>query len=364
VTEVADRIQAAPAAPVQVGLGPARLAGLDGLRAFSVAAVIVYHVAKQWGFTQGSKFWQGLFLRFAFGVTVFFVLSGFLITWLLLKEERKAGRVRIGAFYARRSLRILPPAYFCLAGVALLTAAGAAAVPAWDMGVSALFLRNYYGVADETAHFWSLAVEEQFYLLWPLLFVLTRRFRLAATLTLLAAGLAWECVLKTWTGGAVQPWRFDLCFAPLLVGCALALLRDGRAGPRLRGMASWGWWVPAAGMALIVFGLSSLRNWSGVCAGVFLSYVSYVGVAVVINHVVEGPKGLLGRVLNAGPVAWLGRMSFSLYLWQQIFCWNTTGAAWTRWPWNVCLAMTMACVSYYAVERPALYVRDRLMAAH
>lgn len=153
-----------------------RLPGLDGLRAVAVLLVIFHHLCSQGTFA-GWPAVADVLKRGSFGVQIFFVLSGFLITWLLLGEDARHGQIALGRFYVRRALRILPPALLYLAVMFVLTLAGVFAIGRRDFLYSLFFIRNAYGVGGDPqlAHYWSLAVEEQFYLVWPVVVALASR---------------------------------------------------------------------------------------------------------------------------------------------------------------------------------------------
>src|SRR6266478_1710213 len=131
-----------------------RIPGLDGLRAISIALVLAYHSADPMLAPHSFR------SKGNFGVEVFFVLSGYLITWLLLTEESVDGSFRLRAFYARRALRILPPALFYIACVSTLGLLGVIAMKLWDVVPCIFFFRNLTTGANVTEHFWSLAIEE------------------------------------------------------------------------------------------------------------------------------------------------------------------------------------------------------------
>jgi peptidoglycan/LPS O-acetylase OafA/YrhL len=340
--------------------GASRLSGLDGLRALAVAGVIADHLALSTGAFGG---WA---VRGRFGVTVFFVLSGFLITHLMLAEETRTGTISLPRFYARRAFRILPPAVAYLAVIALLMTLGAIAAHYADLATSLLFVRNYFlGADDTTAHFWSLSVEEQFYLAWPLLLVLLpRRARLPAVIALLTAVPFW----KTHYIAYVQhPFGFDdQVVTPfnadaLLVGCLLALLRSSAAcGRWLRSAWLASLFALILGLALVGAALGRTR-YASIDALVWTGEGALVGVALIINTLIERRASALNPLLDAPPVAWLGRISYSLYLWQQLFC-KACPHWWAgRPPQGVLLALAAAAASYYLIEQPALRLRDRLL---
>lgn len=301
------------------------------------------------------------------GVTVFFVISGFLITTLLLKEEAKTGRISLSGFYRRRAFRILPAAFAYLA-VALVFAlqAGLPWKPVEWIG-AALFFRNLVtGDAGShlTGHFWSLSIEEQFYLFWPVLVVwLPRSKRLWITLGMCLFAPVWRhLMVKLAGGGPLNIGRIDLNYDSLLVGALLALLQDGK---RFRGLFDQ---LPIAGLvlALAVVGFFAqlvIGPPFGLIGRVAGPSVQLVLIATVIKVLVEGRCRPLQVICGFPPVVWLGRLSYSLYLWQSMFCELRFDHPLWRIPW--CLGGTLFCavVSYYLVEQPMLRLRDQRRTA-
>jgi peptidoglycan/LPS O-acetylase OafA/YrhL len=342
-----------------------RLGGLDGLRAFSILFVIIFHLS--WRLEPGPHtfFIRALATRASWGVNVFFVISGFLITWLLVSEQDKSGNINLPRFYQRRFLRILPPAFTYLLAVRILATFGILAVTWADVAKSALFVRNVArGGAVETVHFWSLSIEEQFYLFWPLFMMVMRRsMQIPATVFLVALAPIWAAYNYHLASASapVNPWRTDINYDLLLIGCLIAL---GRHHPR------WGPWLRgrhfqrplATNLAIsVAFGvvfmparlsypvIEALRPW-----------LFAICVAVVINFVIEGHRNWLNRALDFGPIVWIGRISYSLYLWQQLFCFGDVGDHWMRrFPQCVLLTFGAAAASYYFIELPTSRLRSR-----
>ena len=306
-----------------------RLTGLDGIRAISILMVIAYHLNE-------PRFPHG-----EFGVTVFFVLSGFLITHLLCVEEQRAGRISILSFYWRRAFRILPPAWTYLIAVIPLVGVSAT-VPA------ILFVANFTGHNPSVGHYWTLSVEEQFYLAWPTLFWMLRsnRNRLLSVAAMLVAGFFWpDVVLKF---GIPQRGLIATSLIllrghyPILVGCCLALATQLRWLPR----ASL--WMPLLGLGWILAGFTGrLPEF----AAPLLSF----GVAPVLHWAVSRQS-----LLDWPPLVWIGKLSYSLYLWQQLFCYQSPLAVLGRFPYNVLASFAMAAFSYYCIEQPALRIRERV----
>src|SRR5690242_8294288 len=219
---------------------------LDGIRAICVFLVIFYHL----GFERTLPFVPG-----PLGVLGFFVLSGFLITWLLLKEHEKSGSISLRGFYRRRALRIFPAFYvfWLLAVGSRLLAHGEGQLP-WSQAFSAFFyVSNYFHAIlhpspDFILHTWSLSAEEQFYLLWPLTFLVfaRKRRRLIAFLSLLIAAI-WVHRIHLWIvahAAYYVTYAFDTRADALLVGCLLALVLKEGLADRLFGVICRPAWVP------------------------------------------------------------------------------------------------------------------------
>jgi peptidoglycan/LPS O-acetylase OafA/YrhL len=303
----------------------------------------------------------------AMGVSVFFALSGFLITRRLMEEWRAAGRISLTNFYIRRAFRILPPILVYLATVSLL-GFGLHLIPMdrRQLAASLFFYRNYLTapVTESwyTGHFWSLAVEEHFYLIWPVLlwFAGLRRARWLAPALALAVGI-WRAAdaRYDWIGrldpalrGSVA--RTDYRLDILLFGCAWALIWDD---PRTSAL------LQRAGGSLMALGAAA----AAVCCQVWTppGYLTMVAIlmALLPAATVAKPQSWLGRMLETPPLVWVGRMSYSLYIWQQLFLPSSelprSLGMWQRGPWNLAAAFGCATLSYYLVERPAIVFGKR-----
>jgi peptidoglycan/LPS O-acetylase OafA/YrhL len=344
-----------------------RLAGLDGLRAVAILLVIAYHATIRWSLPlpRGVK---GFLAEGSFGVTIFFVLSGFLITHLLLGEERKTGSISLGRFYFRRAFRILPAAFCYLAMVSVLGALGRMTVAAGDVAASAGFVRNLtyrvFGPAS-TAHYWSLSIEEQFYLVWPVIFVVLRgRMRVHVTAAMVVAAPLWRMAAQRMGVGLdVYLSRTDLLYDSLAVGCLLAVLRaDPAAGRFMRGrVMQHPLMLLAAVVGVVATGF--YYHWLPRGLDAVRLSASYVAVAAGINYLVEGRKGVVGWMLGTGVMVWIGRLSYSLYLWQQLFILRDGSLGSSEFGTmgrDLALTGLMAVLSFVAVEGPFLRWRERM----
>jgi len=346
---------------------------LDGLRALSFGLVFVAHA----GLPLGIPF-PG-----AFGVTVFFFLSGLLITTLLRRENEKNGRISFRNFYLRRVLRILPPFYLVLVG-ALVVAYVLEPSGAIDFsGVLAQLFHysNYWivahgfdGLPQGTGVFWSLAVEEHFYLLFPLVFVALARSRVRPdrqALLLLAvcvALLLWRIYLYT---------RFDVMdllaeqrleiasdtrFDSILFGCILALYGNPALDSSRLGERTWKYLLFPLGVCGLLF---SFMYRDEFFRGTFRYTLQGICLIPVFVCAVRYPSWLPMRPLNFRPIAFIGVLSYSLYLVHQVVLGAVAHALpdsgnGVRGLVTLAISLAIAWLLYIAVEKPCARLRHRL----
>jgi peptidoglycan/LPS O-acetylase OafA/YrhL len=320
-----------------------RLAGLDALRALAVALVVVDHAT-------------GRFAGGGVGVAVFFVLSGYLITSLLLRERERHGRIHLGLFYLRRALRLWPALLAMLAACVVLHASWRAALVA---GTYLTDVANALGKSEYPfGHTWSLGVEEQFYLVWPLALIVVARWRRAMLTVLGAAALASVVGCAMWTAhslratGEVGIGIFNPLWQAhgLLIGCALAVV-GGSWRLRRPGVGSG---LAAVAVVAVAFAatLTVSRHWAlwWNVAAELCAVLAIVG----LRDVRTGP-------FTWRPAVWLGERSYAVYLWHLPLILLITarhvpaGAALA-----VVLALVAAEVSARYVEAPFLRLKDRL----
>jgi len=299
-------------AVVRQRLALPRIPSLDGLRAFAVFLVILFH----FGFARVNG---------ALGVEVFFTLSGFLITWLLLRENERTGGISFTAFYQRRSLRIFPAFYaYWLFGLALYWVRGHE-IPWASVVASALYVENYRsalvpGDSNFLSHTWSLAIEEQFYLLWPLLFWRFRNDlqRLTRVLVGIIAGV-WILRAALHAAGVPQAYlycAFESRMDQLAVGCLLAVvLFRGTVPGFCAAVTASPWLLPITLGALLLSGSFHGDMTYRYTVGYALEPLLTAALIVQAVYYAERPAG---RVFNWWFVAYLGQISYSLYLYQQL----------------------------------------------
>jgi peptidoglycan/LPS O-acetylase OafA/YrhL len=339
--------------------GGARIACLDGLRAVSISLVVLGHLAGTAGFPIGTP---KVFLPFlaSLGGRGFFVISGFLITRLLLQEQAARGSIFLGVFYFRRIFRILVPYYAFLAGMALASHLGWIQLGPGDMGYALTYTSNYHFHGEwPLAHTWSLAVEEQFYLIWPALLVLLG-VRRALWLAGAYLALAPFGRFVGWSFPALQEGMGHTFFTvadTIAAGCVLAGVTDKLwKSPRYRALLSSRWFVllPAAMIASGVF-----DNRPRIAFSIGAILVS-VGAALCVDRCLRLPDALATRILAWTPIVAIGRASYSIYLWQQPFLNRTSAGAATHFPVNLLAVAAVATLSFFLIEQPAMSARAAL----
>jgi peptidoglycan/LPS O-acetylase OafA/YrhL len=336
---------------------PNRIPSLDGLRAVSIALVVIGHAALS---TNASIFLAHFKHLGNFGVRCFFIISGFLITTLLLKERDKTGSISIKAFYIRRSLRIFPPSLVYIGIIALCSALGWLTLQPGDLLHALTYTMNYHVHRDRWFdHLWSLSVEEQFYLLWPGLLYLAGNRR--------GLKVAWGvvCVVPViraimWfvfhAGDSAMTKHFEANADALATGCLLSMNfnRIGAVRWYQRFQSSSFFWIVALGLVLGGHGLFVVNPASFYIVG---QSIANLGTVLCIDWSIRNYGIGIGLFLNWKPVVYLGAISYSLYLWQNAFL-NPEWISWAaRLPMNLIFAFSMAIASYYLVEQPFLRLK-------
>jgi peptidoglycan/LPS O-acetylase OafA/YrhL len=340
-----------------------RIPSLDGLRAVSIGMVILAHLS-------GTRFFPSLVTGRRdvgnIGVRIFFVISGFLITTLLLQELAEKGRVSLKLFYLRRSLRIFPCAYVYIGVAALLSWTGFMALHSTDLLHAVTYTVNYQQLRPwHTIHLWSLSVEEQFYLIWPVLLFLLgskRGLQVAGAVLVLAPAtrlvMWWLVPELRWSIGTAFQTNADA----LAAGCVLAGVRaklwSSSAYSRFQQSAAF-LSIPVLGVISGSFISYDRFPLSLVAAGIGMSILN-LSIALCIDRCVRHHTDIVGRFLNWRPMVFIGVLSYSLYLWQEPFLNRLSNYPINWFPLNLVCVAAAALASYYLVERPFLDLRRRI----
>ena len=324
---------------------PNRIPSLDGLRAISILLVIVGHAS-------GKNRLNDLAI---FGVHIFFVISGFLITSLLQDEYSKTGKINLLAFYRRRCFRIFPAAFAYIFIIGALVPSSRSGLPyvltytvSWHVAKTPIIF----------FHLWSLSIEEQFYALWPLVLLLSFRNRAkVAWGAVLFSGMFRLCIALgvLHLGPEFIHFSFPGCADSIAAGCLLAIYE-----PRIKARLGWMTSSPAIALAAVAC--------AHTLAGLFWGYGNFVGlswlcslwgiVPILIALFVWIMIERRDWILNNRVAVIVGVGSYSIYLWQQPFTYGTLPR-----PLAFSLVAVLAAASYYMVERPMIAVGRRLSPA-
>ena len=351
---------------------------LDGVRALAVTMVLLFHGGVSW--MRGGYF----------GVSVFFTLSGFLITSLLVREHESTSRISPGAFYMRRAKRLLPASTLCLAVISVM-----ATRDAWEGAnhlrrdaVGALFqVANWVqlgaggsytdlqskaaGLLSPLDHYWSLAIEEQFYWLWPLAFWGLARIgrrrgwsltRIMLTLTALFAAAA-PVIASVWGRDAAY-WATPARAAEILIGALLAVaLHEGKIEPQR-------WMAPVFGGMVVAIAVVLPAAGGPAYHGAFpVLAIASGGLLLGLQHRDESGTGRLSSILSSKPLVALGAISYGVYLFHfPVYVFMSTArvgrAGWQLLTLRVVVTIVIALASYWTIERPirrATWTRSRTL---
>ncbi len=335
-----------------------RIPSLDGLRTISVLCVVASHFLYTLGF--GDRFNLGIL-----GVKFFFVISGFLITGLLLKEIEKNSTINLSKFYFRRTLRIFPPYYFYLFVIFLASYFGFLNIKNESFIAPIIYTSNYINVDTwNLLHTWSLSVEEQFYLIYPFILLLLGRTKIVwilGGLFILSPFLRLlDYQMFSESGKMWIYYGFHANADGLAVGCLLAIFYEKlhQSNLYLRLLNSRLIFIIPIVLVLINSTIDPREFYLGISFT-----ISNFLIAICIDWAITNyENNLFGRFLNTSMMTQIGVMSYSIYLWQQPFL-NRSEPQWFNlFPYNFIGIVVFSLISFYLIESTSLAWRHKIEA--
>ena len=334
---------------------PNRIRGLDGFRAIAIFLVLATHF-QLWiklGVTDPRVL---AVIQGRYGVRPFFVMSGFLITWIMIREHTKTGTISLRKFFMRRSIRIFPLYFLFLGVLYLLTQMGYTRIKDCTFNYVATYTTNFAPAtcnSPATSHLWSLAVEEHFYLFWPLIFLLGKRFAFvfAVAFATLSA-TSGHVVLDYFPEASLTRWTFPAA-APIAYGAIAAFVCNTDWVRRIFGPS---WYAPIVRILLVL----------GIISPAFMDSMTlqYATIALVVLYFYHNQNSVVVKALELKPIVWIGVMSYGLYVWHGMFM--GTGPyrfSGSKIPFDqdigLIITLIVTPIVYYGFERPILRLKDR-----
>ncbi len=349
-----------------------RIPSLDGLRGVAIIMVLFGHAAATMPTYFSPAF---LFIgNSSLGVRIFFMLSGFLIYQLSTREIDRSGSFSWKQFYIRRVLRIFPCFYFYIILIVILREVGFVDLSSRTIASAATFTLNYRHLWDNLplgldydtlGHYWTLALEEQFYLTWPILMMLFLRKRLFVLLAVIVATAPFIRIASYYLMPASRgqiAMMFHSGFDSIASGVLLGeLLRDRNGGAWLVRQAA----SPLKlGVALVMLAVISpmlhheFRGAYAITVGITLDNVC---LGLLFTAAISQEKSSLFRFLNGSFISRVGVLSYSLYVWNNLFLLKKTDYWFlSKFPCNLICVIIMGLFSYYIIERPFLKLKERV----
>ncbi|MBS7563819.1 acyltransferase [Mucilaginibacter sp. Bleaf8] len=354
---------------------------LNGLRAISIFIVIIYHLSLGGFISQNGPLnvLSPILFNGALGVNIFFFISGYLITTLLIGEYDRKGHISLGKFYIRRTIRIFPAYYFMLLVYAVLQLCGYFKITGWEWLSAVGYVRQFYQEGtSELGHLWSLSVEELFYLFWPFIFIKAGKNRSLITIILIAITALYRIFSYEFPPSFYLHHTIFYSADALLIGCLFALHNE-----KIKTFVQrWKYPVLFFGGTL-VFSLylekytyhlmsdlmrahqtnTKIFAFSAIVHGLFGSLgsisIGLIGL-VVVSSIYN--KGIWFTILNAKIMDYIGKLSYSFYLWQQLF--TADRRYLHQFPIIVILLFIIiaAHISFYIIEQPFLKLKQRFSA--
>ncbi|MCJ0742442.1 acyltransferase family protein [Pedobacter montanisoli] len=336
-----------------------RIKFLDGIRGVSILMVVVSHAASTILFPSNLSPIIKFFFDGNLGVRSFFVLSGFLITSILLNEENKKGNINLKNFYLKRTFRILPVYFLYILSIFIIDTTNGAFTVNTNSYIQAITFTTGLWLWGKGSwllvHSWSLSIEEQFYLIWPLVMIFSKNRKQILILTFLSFP-----VIRLFAGyfKLLNTYNYSIFLQGdgIVAGCLLAFYYNDEKIQKYLKLK----WIPIAFIIIylikVPFYFHSLVALTATCNNIIQSVL----IAYIIATLLNQPKGFIYNFLNTSILIYIGRISFSLYIWQQLFLVpKGSHPQIAIFPYNIIMSIAIATVSYYLIELTFLRLRNK-----
>jgi len=340
-----------------------RIASLDGFRAISIILVIISHSRFSYGFPF-SYSEAGMVQVGLLGVTIFFVISGFLITNLLLVEEQKDGRINIKHFYLRRFFRIVPVYGLYIIFAYLFTNTAHLNITMVNFAHMVTFTTNFYWNAERVfQHFWSLSVEEQFYFIWPAILIFSRNhLKIVILIFLCISPVTRVIAYKFPSYSTVSLGPFFNFSDSIFIGALGGILYFKNQNiVKEKFFGSWLLQLLALGLIILFEYLPTGGRLALISLPFGTTIISFSILFLIVTFI-HPSENFIFKILNYKAVVHIGVLSYSIYIWQQFFFLGNH-VIWRTFPFNIAIVYLVALASYYLWEKPFLKIKQRYQAA-
>ncbi len=341
--------------------------GFDALRAFSIILVLLSHLGLRSFLPENdysqTRLWN--VISGGTGVAIFFTLSGFLITMILIRERNKNGKINLKNFYIRRFLRLLPPLLIFYTLVVILMLSGSIKSNQVGLIYSFFYIYNYIPTvyySAELGHTWSLALEEQFYFIWPILLSIFKKIKGISIIIFITIG---SCIAGYYifpSMGITSSYRTSTWFipavAPIMIGSFAALLEAHyREEWKKRFIGNKR--ILFLAVILFLYPLYSLD-----ATLIFGTILRAISISVILIWIMHNQETKFVRALEFKPLQYLGKISYGVYVFQGLFL--TTGPTGKmeiqHFPLNILLTLLIAIASFELVEKPVIKLKKHFVA--